>query len=217
MLLDGGKLGFHSCYNSATLAELPECTEAMASLAASNGFPYGSLKVFASLAGPAEMYWITNVLADCYGMEHFIDDPAPVTVQTLCPSVRLALISSKFEEANRPLGPSFDCGKASTHVESLLCRDSELMHLDALMGELYRMMKKREGGKTSALVISQRAWIVERDKRCHISADSIETYEKSREAARCVSEMTMAKMDELLRANGTPRLDLSPLVNFPKR
>jgi len=78
VLLDGGRLGFHSCYNSQTLAVLPECTEAIAEFASKNGFPYGSLKVFASLRGPAEMYWISNVLAYCYGMEHFVGDPAPV-------------------------------------------------------------------------------------------------------------------------------------------
>ena len=57
MLLDGGKLGFHSCYNVKTSSEMPECTEAIAAFAASNGSPYGSIKVFASLAGPAEMHW----------------------------------------------------------------------------------------------------------------------------------------------------------------
>jgi membrane-bound ClpP family serine protease len=77
MLLDGGKLGFHSCYDSRSLVEQPECTKAVAEFAASNGFPYGSIKIFASLAGPAEMYWVTNVLAYCYGMERFIGNLHP--------------------------------------------------------------------------------------------------------------------------------------------
>jgi hypothetical protein len=114
MLLDGGKLGFHSCYDSRSLAEQPECTEDIAKFAASNGFPYGSLKIFASLAGPAEMYWVTNVLAYCYGMERFIGEPAPITISTLCPYVRLTLITAKFREPDRPLGPSFDCREPRT-------------------------------------------------------------------------------------------------------
>lgn len=209
MLLDGGKLGFHSCYDARDFSERPECTELIANLAAKNGFPYGSIKVFASLAGPHNMHWITNVLAYCYGMEHFVGDPAPVTVSTLCPSVRSALVSGNFRELDRPLGPSFDCGKASTLTAHLLCRDPELMHIDALMGELYRMLRQREGNGNSELLAQQRAWIGERDKKCRVSSD--------RDAARCVSEATMARMDALLETNGTPRQDLSPLIELMNR
>jgi uncharacterized protein YecT (DUF1311 family) len=91
------------------------------------------------------------------------------------------------------------------------------MHLDALMGELYRMMRQRERGGQSELLSAQRAWIVERDKKCNITADVIASYESSRDAARCVSEMTMARMDQLLEANGTPRQNLSPLIERMKR
>jgi uncharacterized protein YecT (DUF1311 family) len=55
-------------------------------------------------------------------------------------------------------------------VSFLLCSDQELMHLDALMGELYRMMRQREGGGNTELLAAQRAWIVKRDKKCKISA-----------------------------------------------
>jgi uncharacterized protein YecT (DUF1311 family) len=212
VLLDGGRLGFHSCYNSNTLAVSPECTENIAELATKNGFPYGSLKLFASLAGPAEMHWISNVLANCYGMEHFIGDPPPVTVSTLCPSVNLALISGKFQEATRPLGPSFDCARAALPIELLLCHDQELMHLDALMGRLYRMIRTREGGH--ALVLSQRAWIAYRDSKCPASVELAGSFQASRDAARCISEMTMTRMDELLTLNGSPRKDLSPLIQM---
>lgn len=217
ILLDGGKLGFHACYDSRNLAEYPECTEAIAQLAAQNGFPYGSVKVFAGLAGPMNMYWITNVLAHCYGMEHFVGDPAPVTIENICPSVAIALNLGKFREANRPLGPSFDCTKASTPIAHLLCLDPELMHLDALMGELYRMLRQREDYGETTLLLTQRAWIVERDKKCPISLDMVASLETSRGPARCVSEMTMARMDKLLEVNGTPRRDLSQLIELMKR
>jgi uncharacterized protein YecT (DUF1311 family) len=216
-LIGKGKLGFHSCYDERTSIAHPECTDVIAKLAASNGFPYGSVKVFASLAGPADMHWITNILAYCYGMEHLIGDPPPITVSTLCPTVAQVLIDAKFREPNRPLGPSFDCRKASTPPELLLCRDDELMHLDALMGQLYRMMRKREGGGASQLLANQRAWISKRDQKCAASADAVSTYDKSREAAQCFSEMTMVRMDELLKTNGTPRLDFSPVINTMKK
>lgn len=216
ILLDGGRLGFHSCYDPRDLTERPECTEAIASYAAKNGFPYGSIKVFAALAGPTDMYWITNVLAYCYGMERLVGDPAPVTVSTLCPSVSIALIDAKFREHNRPLGPSFDCSKAATPIAHMLCLDPELMHLDALMGELYRMLRQREGTGKSELLTAQRDWITKRDMKCQASPNGVASLE-NRDVARCVSEMTMDRMDELLEANGTPRQDLSPLIDLMKR
>jgi uncharacterized protein YecT (DUF1311 family) len=214
MLLDGGRLGFHSCYDARTAVVHPECTELIAKFAASNGFPYGSIKVFASLRGPADMYWVSNVLAYCYGLEHFIGDPAPVAVSTLCPKVALILMDAKFREPTRPLVPSFDCKKANGPPELLLCKDEELMHLDALMGQLYRMMRQREGSGYSSLLSSQRAWILERDRKCDVSEDAVSSYEKSRKAAQCFSEMTMARMDELLNINGTPRYDFSRVIDM---
>jgi uncharacterized protein YecT (DUF1311 family) len=215
-LMGQGKLGFHNCYDRQLVVH-PECTKAIAKLAASYGFPYGSIKLFATLKGPAEMYWITNVVAYCYGLERLIGDPAPISVSTLCPKVYQALLDGKFQEPERPLGPSFDCRKATTAPELLLCRDPGLMHLDALMGKLYRMMRKREGGGLTNLLSAQRTWITERDQKCVVNTDAVSSYEKSRDAAQCFSEMTMARMDELLKANGTPRLDLSPLTDRLKK
>jgi uncharacterized protein YecT (DUF1311 family) len=88
------------------------------------------------------------------------------------------------------------------------------MHLDALMGELYRMMRQREGGGHSELLVAQRAWIIARDKKCNVSADAAVSHESSRNAA---SEAIMARMDELLNANRTPRLNLSPLIDMMKK
>jgi uncharacterized protein YecT (DUF1311 family) len=215
MLLEGGRLGFHSCYDARTSIVHPECTELIAKFAASNGFPYGSIKLFAGLIGPADMYWVSNVLAYCYGMEHFIGDPPTTTVSTLCPTVVQVLLNAKFREPDRPLGPSFDCKKAVSPPELLLCRDKELMHLDALMGQLYRMMRKESS--SSSLLSTQRAWILERDKKCDVSEDAVSSYKKSRQAAECFSELTMARMDELLRINGTPRLNLAPLIDMMKK
>jgi uncharacterized protein YecT (DUF1311 family) len=87
------------------------------------------------------------------------------------------------------------------------------MQLDALMGNLYQMMRKREGGGVSQLLSTQRAWIAKRDQKCLVSANTISSFDKSRDAAQCLSELTMARMEELLKENGTPRRDLSPLTD----
>ena len=87
------------------------------------------------------------------------------------------------------------------------------MHLDALMGKLYRMIRARVG---QSLVLSQRAWIANRDSKCPVSAGVADSEQASRDAARCIAEMTMARMEELLTLNSTPRLDLSPLIEMSR-
>jgi uncharacterized protein YecT (DUF1311 family) len=91
------------------------------------------------------------------------------------------------------------------------------MQLDSLMGGLFRMMRKRESRGDTSLLRSQREWISEREKKCPISVEQAESLDRSRAAARCISEMTMARMDKLLEINGAPRRDLSPLFELMKR
>ena len=66
----------------------------------------------------------------------------------------------------------------------------------------------------SSLLSTQRAWILERDKKCDVGEDAVSSYEKSRKVAKCFSEMTMARMDELLNINGTPRYDFSRVIDM---
>jgi uncharacterized protein YecT (DUF1311 family) len=75
------------------------------------------------------------------------------------------------------------------------------------------MMKRRDGADNSQLLATQRAWITERDEKCPVTPESISSYDNSRDAARCISEATMARMDALLELNGTPRLNLAPLLD----
>lgn len=134
ILGDKGRLGFHNCYSTRRDSKIiPECTEAIAQFATRNGMPYGSIRIFAGLRGGDEMLWVTNVLAHCYGFERLPGDQAPVTTSVLCPHVATTLTSAK-QMAPSPLGPSFDCRKADEPVGMLLCRDEELMHLDAAHG-----------------------------------------------------------------------------------
>lgn len=215
VLFDEGRLGFHSCSVASTHKAWPECNDAIAQLAADNGFPLGSVKVFMNMAGPQDVQWMSNVLAPCYGLERLRGDPAPITISTLCPSIVYVLMSENFEEALRPVGPSFDCKKADSPIAQLLCLDGELMHMDALMGRLYRMLRVKlanDSEKRGALVRSQRNWIAQRDAKCPLTFGEVLYKEKSRAAARCVSEQTMLRMDELLELSGHPRLDFSKIL-----
>ena len=94
----------------------------------------------------------------------------------------------------------------------LLCRDDELMHMDALMGHLYRYARLLDRSPEQLVLQSQRAWIKSRKVACPISQDETQSLERSRTAARCISEKTMLRMDALLSILGRPRLDFSRIL-----
>jgi uncharacterized protein YecT (DUF1311 family) len=113
-----------------------------------------------------------------------------------------------------PIGPSFDCRKANEPIGLLLCADQELMHLDALMGHLYRYARHLDRSAEQVTLQSQRAWIKKRLVACPTGEGDGYSLEKDRTAARCLSELTMLRMDELLEAIGRPRLDFSKLLEY---
>lgn len=208
MLGDNGRLGFHPC-SSIDRREIPECTQSVAELAAKNGFPYGSLEVFASITGPEGIFWVTNVLSRCYGMEHFVEEKPPTSYSQPCPSSFFQIMEGGYFKKEKILRTSFDCSNAKAPVEILLCKDDELRHLDSLMGALYQtMMLKRKGPDKAKLRASQKDWILKRDKGCSVADADVSSYSASRGTARCVSEQTMIRLAELLKINGTPLLDL---------
>jgi uncharacterized protein YecT (DUF1311 family) len=175
--------------------------------------PYGSIKIFAGLRGGRETFWVTNVLAFCYGLERLPGDQAPVTVSTLCPHAGIALITAKQITLSL-IGPSFDCRKADEPIGMLLCVDEELMHLDALIGHLYRYARLQDRSPEQVVLQSQRAWIKNREAACPIGQEEAQSLERSRQAARCISEKTMQRMDELLKIIGRPRLDFSEIFDY---
>ena len=214
VLLDGGRLGFHQCSRSLTSQAVPECTDAIAKIAADRGFPYGSMKMFASMAEPSEMYWISNVLSPCYGMEKLPGDP-PSTSQTHpCPHAVLTMMNSKYREGRNRIGPSFDCSKllAPGPVEVILCNDRELMHIDAIMGKVYRMIVSRSSeNERQTIQKEQRNWIKSRDGKCSLLMQEAQSYSASRGTARCLSEEIMVRLGKLLEINGTPLTSIGEL------
>lgn len=208
MLGDNGRLGFHPC-SSTNRTEIPECTQGIAELAAKNGFPYGSLEAFATITGPEGIFWVTNVLTRCYGMERFVDEKPPTSYSQPCPSAYFQIMEGGYFKKEKILRTSFDCSSAQAPVELLLCKDAELRHLDSLMGALYQtMMLKRKGPDKAKLRQSQRDWILKRNGDCSVEVADVASYSASRAKARCVSEQVMIRLGDLLKINGTPLLDL---------
>lgn len=83
--------------------------------------------------------------------------------------------------------PSFDCAKASSDVERLICSDDELAELDRSLADLYAvLLKNTPPGGQKQLKAEQRGWIKGRDD-CW----------KSEDLRDCVANEYRLRIDEL--------------------
>lgn len=138
VLTPGSVLGIHSCSDSSGRNDL--CNEEIAQAAAKRGFPYGTLDMFTDMFDPGDMKWMTEISARCYGFYHHPNDPRPIAGRKACVDSLIFLVTSGNEATS--FGPSFDCAKAGTKVERLLCDDKELMRLDSILGRVYQARRQ---------------------------------------------------------------------------
>lgn len=80
---------------------------------------------------------------------------------------RIAVLLSSFLIVALAHAASFDCGKASTTVEKLICSNDQLSKLDEELAEIYGSAAKEEKGG-SEIKNSQRVWLESRNN-CAIS------------------------------------------------
>jgi len=64
-----------------------------------------------------------------------------------------------------PVKPSFDCAKASTLIEELICKDPELSALDAQLAVVYRAARARSTDE-AGLRAAQLAWLKKERNTC---------------------------------------------------
>jgi uncharacterized protein YecT (DUF1311 family) len=108
-------------------------------------------------------------------------------------------------------GASFDCAKAGTKIERMICGDEELSKLDELLGDRYvRALKKAEDANT--VKAEQRAWLRGPREACTDVACLKAAYESriaeltkigwmTKEKARAICERVAgAKLDRSFRA-----------------
>ncbi|MFE0758585.1 lysozyme inhibitor LprI family protein [Inquilinus sp. NPDC058860] len=74
-------------------------------------------------------------------------------------------VSAGSSVAQAQEDPSFDCSKARTHVEKVLCSggNSGMGWIDQTMADLYKAVHQVPGADPAALQASQRAWLVQRN------------------------------------------------------
>ena len=78
---------------------------------------------------------------------------------------------------------AFDCAKATTKTEKLICSDSALKQADDRLGDAWtRMRETLADDEYKAMLASQRAWLRSREERCG--------YGSSSERVSCLLEVT---------------------------
>ena len=89
-------------------------------------------------------------------------------------------------------GASFDCSKASTDVEKLICSDHEVGYVDEALSKVYKLkMNALPEGLKLALRKDQRAWIKVRNRKCNINGRACkESYIKR------ISELMVYELDK---------------------
>lgn len=65
---------------------------------------------------------------------------------------------------------SFDCSKASTPVETLICRNAALGDLDTRLSQLFHERLASDPAQRERLQADERKWVVQRDKQCMADA-----------------------------------------------
>ena len=77
--------------------------------------------------------------------------------------------SAAPETISAAQGASFDCGRASTRIERLVCSDGELAALDGYLAAAYQQ-RLTQAADTEPLRAAQRAWLRDVRNRCETAA-----------------------------------------------
>ncbi len=87
-------------------------------------------------------------------------EPRSATAKADAPSTPAQVVAD-----NNPFAPSFDCTKASTGQERLICSDRELSKLDVDMASAYADARQK-AADVNALKAEQRLWLRNSQKTC---------------------------------------------------
>jgi hypothetical protein len=65
-VIDGGRLGMHTCSRAGQASEL--CNERIAMNAVAHGVAHGAVMAFMKYTGPQDILWFSAAEADCWGL-----------------------------------------------------------------------------------------------------------------------------------------------------
>lgn len=121
--------------------------------------------------------------------------PSP-TSSSVVATVRSVL---NAEDSEKVAKPGFNCAKATTPQEKIICLEPRLAKADRTLNDVYRALKRRISDKRSWRVVrnSQRQWIKDRDRSCAASKSDISDRVRRRGVAACLEDQTLQRAREL--------------------
>lgn len=101
----------------------------------------------------------------------------PAALEEPAPEVELTSEVSPAVVGNTPFAPSFDCTKATTGSERLICSDRELSKLDVDLSQAYSNAKEKAADK-AILKQQQMAWLKSSLRACSDKPCMVNSYQK---------------------------------------
>lgn len=81
VVVEGGRLGFHGCYDSTTKQIVGLCNEAIAEHALAHGTAYGSVMAFIEEVPHDQIIWFDGQDADCHAISKYEITPEPANFE----------------------------------------------------------------------------------------------------------------------------------------
>ena len=101
--------------------------------------------------------------------------PASTKKETVAGGVQRLAALSDNNGAIVDLPASFDCRKAETKIEKIICNNPQISHADGQLGLIYKKLRSKMAPVDfKTLKIEQREWINNRDKRILNYCQSLE-------------------------------------------
>lgn len=98
-------------------------------------------------------------------------------------------------------GPSFDCAKAKTAGEQIICSDSALSKADRKMAAAYTRLKRTESAESFATVqAAQRAWLAYVNRACGAGKPMPEDQGEKNDIIGCLTDNYTDRADRLAAA-----------------
>ena len=94
--------------------------------------------------------------------------------------------------------PSFDCAKARTQTENLICSETTLAEMDGALGRVYVSLRSTlSSSQADALLDEQRRWLKSRDKACGLKGRGRVKASQRNQKVHCLRHQLAARLGEL--------------------
>jgi uncharacterized protein YecT (DUF1311 family) len=121
-------------------------------------------------------------------------------------TVRSALIIAGYFAAlmfqpTSAIAQSFDCSKASTKTEKMICAEPEISKLDVQMAARYKLLLSKDAEDQTGAAAAQARWLVETRNVAALAGELKQTYvtrlSDLDDAVRCATASAVSQMNQM--------------------